>query len=70
MFKASPPVNPHQSFDKPNSKSASIKACRPKLEVDYITYVVEKWQKDKEIRYMEEGDEKEEILKFCQMHKN
>ena len=64
MLKAFPPINPHQSFDKPQSKSASIPQCRPQSEVDYIKYVVQNWQKGTEIRTMQEGDEKNELLQF------
>ncbi len=38
-LKAFPPINPHKSYEKPQSKSASIPPCRPQTEVDYIKYV-------------------------------
>lgn len=69
MQKAFPPINPHQSFDNPQSKSASITHCRPQSELDYIKYVVQNWQKGTEIRTMEEGDEKKELLQFRRQHK-
>ena len=55
MLKAFPPINPHQSFDKPQSKSASIPQCHPQSEVDCIKYVVQNWQKGTKIRTMQAG---------------
>ncbi len=69
MLKAFPPINPHQSFDKPQSKSASIAQCHPQSEVDYIKYVVQNWQKGTEICTMQDGEEKDELLRFCCQHK-
>jgi hypothetical protein len=68
-LRAFPPVNPDQSFNKPQSKSASIAQCRPKSEVDYIVMVVRNWDKGKEICTMEDGEEKDDLLRFCQQHK-
>ena len=69
MLTAFPPVKPHQSFDKPQSKSASIAQCRPQSEVDYIKYVVQNWQKGTEICTVQEGEEKSELLHFRHKHK-
>ena len=68
-LKAFPPTNPHKSYDKPQSKSASIPQCRPQTEVDYIKYVVQNWQKGTVIRTMEEGHEKDDLLHFRRSHK-
>jgi hypothetical protein len=68
-MKAFPPVNPHEQFDKPQSKSASMTLCRPKTEVDYIKYVIQHWEKGTVIRNMEDGEEKKRLLNFCQKNK-
>jgi hypothetical protein len=44
-IKVFPPVNPHQVFAKPQSKSASMAACCPKMEVDYIKHGIQNWDK-------------------------
>jgi hypothetical protein len=66
-LKAFPPVNPHQTFDMPQSKSASMAQCRPKSDVYYIKYVVQNWHKGTEICTMEDGELKEKLL--CFRHK-
>jgi hypothetical protein len=43
--------------------------CNPKSDVDYIKMVVRNWNKGKEIFTMEESKEKDELLRFCCMHK-
>jgi hypothetical protein len=68
-LRAFPPVNPHQRFAKPQSKSASIAQCRPKSDMDYIKMVVWNWNKGKEIHTMEDGEEKDDLLRFLRMHK-
>jgi hypothetical protein len=68
-LRAFPPNNPDQTFNKPQSKSASIAQCRPKSEVDYIIMVVRNWDKGKEICTMEDGKEKDNLLRFCRQHK-
>jgi hypothetical protein len=68
-LKAFPPVNPHQVFAKPQSKSASMAACCPKAEVDYIKHVIQNWDKGTEICNMEDGEEKNRLLSFCKRNK-
>jgi hypothetical protein len=64
-----PPANPHQQFDKPQSKSTSMALCHPKTEVDYIKYVIQHWEKGIEICNMEDGEEKNRLLSFRKRNK-
>jgi hypothetical protein len=57
-----------QAYSIPQSKSAAIKSCRPKKELDYITYGVRNWQVGVEIRKMDSGPERDSLLDFCQEH--
>ena len=68
-MKAIPPINTHERFDKPQSKSASMTLCHPKTEVDCIKYVIQHWEKGIAIRDMEDGEEKKWLLNFHQKNK-
>jgi IS30 family transposase len=68
-MKAYPAENTNELFAKPQSKSASMKTCRPKTEVDYIKNVIQHWGKGIEIRSMEDGEEKNRLLSFCRRNK-
>jgi hypothetical protein len=57
-----PPGKEH-SYIKPQSKSASI-PCRPKLELDYITYVVANWQVGVKVRNLDAGYDRDELVQF------
>ncbi len=43
--------------------------CCSKSDVDFIKMVVRNWNKGKWIRTMEEGKEKDELLRFRRLHK-
>ena len=69
-MKAYPVANsPELLAAKPQSKSASMKTCRPKTEVDYIKNVIHRWGKGIEIRNMEDGEEKNRLLSFRRRNK-
>ena len=68
-LRAFPPNDSDKAFNKPQSKSASIAQCRPKTEVDYIIRVVVNWDKGKENRSMQDGEEKDDLLHFHRQHK-
>ena len=68
-MKAFPVTNPHQTFDKPQSKSASMSLCCSKTEVDYIKYVIQNWDKGTEIHNVEDAEEKNRLLSFCKRNK-
>jgi hypothetical protein len=68
-MQAFPPSNPHKWFDKPQSKSASMTVCRPKIEVDYIKYLIQNWDKGTVICEMEDVEDKKWLLNFCQKNK-
>jgi hypothetical protein len=68
-MKAYPVANPHELFAKPQSKSASMKTCCPKTEVNYIKNVIQHWGKGIKIRDMEDGEEKNRLLSFRKRNK-
>jgi hypothetical protein len=43
--------------------------CCPKIEVDYIKYVLQNWDKGTVIRKMEDGEDKKRLLNFRQKNK-
>ena len=45
-------------------KSASILACRPQRELDYIEFVVKNWHVGVELRRMLPGCDRDEITQF------
>jgi hypothetical protein len=57
------------SYIKPQSKSAAILTCRPKSELDYITYVVDNWQVGVKVRDMDEGYDRDALVHFRRKHK-
>ena len=67
MERAFPPGE-EQAYSLPQSKCAAIKSCRPKKELDYITYIVQNWQVGMEIRKMDSGPERDSLLDFCREH--
>jgi hypothetical protein len=62
------PSGKEQAYSKPKSISAAIKSCRPKKELDYITFVVGIWQAGVEIRKMASGPKRDSLLDFCREH--
>ena len=68
-LRAFPTNESDKAFHKPQSKSASIAQCRPKTEVDNIINIVMNWEKGKEIRSMQDGEEKNDLLRFRRHHK-
>jgi hypothetical protein len=44
--------------------AASIKACRPQSEVDYIMYVLMNWQVGIKLTDMNPGTERDSLQKF------
>jgi hypothetical protein len=64
IIRAFPEDITQKQFDKPQSKSASIELCRPKNEVGDIIFVVQNWKKGIEIRHMNSGDERDDLLRF------
>ena len=57
MERAYPPGKEH-SYTKSQRISAAIPTCRPKSELEYITYVVANWQVGVKVRDMEIGYER------------
>ena len=68
MERAFPPEAEEVDFDNPQKKSASILACRPQSELDYIKYVVTNWQFGVEVKTMPPGPEKDQLVDFRRLH--
>ena len=68
MERAFPPEE--QEDNHPQKKSGSIQNARPQEEFDYIQYVVQRWQPDKEIRHMLPGPERDQLLEFRREHRS
>ncbi len=63
------PSGEEKNYFNAKSKSASIPLCQPKLELDYIIYVVSNWQVGFQIRSMTPGYKRDSLLIFCCQHK-
>ncbi len=50
--------------------AASIKACRPQSEVDFIMYILIHWQMGIQLTDMNPGTERDRLQKFCKKHRN
>jgi hypothetical protein len=50
--------------------AASIKACRPQSEVDYIMYILMHWQVGIRLTAMNPGTERDRLQKFCRQRCN
>ncbi len=66
---------PHQPANVGKAKTqgaaaASIKACRPQSEVDYIVYVLMNWQVGIRLTELNPGTERDRLRGFRRMHHN
>ena len=61
-----PPRKIKKQYSNPQKKSASILACMPQAEMDYIVYII----KSVEAKFMMNGIERNELLAFCCQHCN
>ena len=68
MERAFPPDAEVVDFDNPQKKSASILACRPQAELDYVLYVVREWQFGVSVNTMSPGPDKDRLVEFRWNH--
>ena len=66
---------PHQPANVGKAKTqgaaaASIKACRPQSEVDYIVYVLMNWQVGVRLTELNPGTERDRLGCFRRKHRN
>ncbi len=66
---------PHQPANVGKAKTqgaaaASIKACRPQSEVDYIVYILMHWQVGVQLTELNPGNERDRLQLFRKKHRN
>jgi hypothetical protein len=49
---------------------ASITACRPQSNLDYIIYVLMHWQVSVKLHELDPGTERDRLMRFCRQHHN
>ncbi len=50
--------------------AASIKGCKPQIEVDYIIYILMHWQVGVQLTDLNPGTERDRLQTFCRQHCN
>jgi hypothetical protein len=68
MERMFPPDRKQMDADNPQKKSGSILSCWPQVELDYIKFIVKKWQVGVEVQNMVPGQDRDELLDFRRQH--